>query len=150
MLEFLCWYFNDVLKQMPVCKALVMMHYLLWSCAFLWLSCSMLVLCSHLVCFEIMEVLVTETTLVFVFPLPHSPPLATPVVWVLYEEDSEEGKLNSFSSFSSFKYNGDYNVCMKQALYFGNNVLSQSKWVIFWLPSSRIWQSLRTFHMRKQ
>lgn len=64
-----------------------------------------------------MEVLVIETTLVFVFLLPHSPPLATLVVWVLYEEDSEEGKLNSFSMFSSSKYNGDYNVCMKQALF---------------------------------
>lgn len=59
------------------------------------------------ICIEI-KFLLIETTL-FVF-FPSHIPLATPVVWVLYGDDSEEGKLNSFSLFPFLKYNGDYNV----------------------------------------
>lgn len=73
----------------------------------------MLVLDSHPVCIEKDGFFVIETPSVFVFLLPCSLPFAAPVVWVLYEDDSKEGKLNSFSLFSFWKYNSDYNVCMK-------------------------------------
>lgn len=117
-------------------QALVMIHHLLWRCASSW-SLHMLVLASHPVCTEMRVFFSYRKQFSICFSPSSLPSFCHPCGLSFVWYNSKERKLNSFSLFSFWKYNSDYNVCMKQMLYFANNILSQSKWIIFGQPALR-------------